>query len=223
MPVKVIVMFSLGYSLVLSGNSTFKEMHLGDNPVSFDVLLAVGNSFIGFVFGLVVLLAFSMVKMAGKMTAFAMQMGFLQMVDPASGKNSDAVSTFMYIVFSLVFVSSGGLTMFFKVLESSFVQYPLTSPYFKGEQLLKLVSTFSYTFLYGTLIAIPFTATGLLINTALAVISKSAPSMNLFTIGFPTCIFLGLIGMHLLGEQVYLDMLYYLFKLKTFHLGALDE
>ncbi len=221
-PVKVIIMFSFGYSLILSGNEAFIKLYVGDSAPTFDLLLVIGNSFVGVVFGLVVLLAFQMVKMAGKMTAFAMQMGFLQMVDPANGKSSDAVSTFMYIVFSLVFVSSGGLMMFFDVLEASFVKYPLTSPFFIGDQLFNLVTSFSYTFLYGTLIAIPFTAAGLLINTALAVISKSAPSMNLFTIGFPTCIFLGIIGMYLLGEQIYLDMLHYLFKLKHFHLEALN-
>lgn len=220
-PAKVIVTMSLALSMVLAGNPEFVHRYVGGGVIEFNLLLPIYNSFIGFVFGVVLLMAFEAIKMAGKMMAFAMQMGFLQMVDPTSGKTSDAVSSFTYVVFALVFVGFGGMSMFYDVLEFSFVGYPLTEPFFADQQLMRLAATFSYTFLYGALIAIPFTACGLLINTALAVISKSAPSMNLFTIGFPTCIFLGIVGMQLLGESIYLDMLHYLFKLKNYHLEAL--
>ncbi|WP_210498406.1 flagellar biosynthetic protein FliR [Vibrio crassostreae] len=220
-PVKVLAIFALLFSYILSINPMFLELHTGGEIEKLDLWICVLNSLVGFVYGFVALLAVNFVKIAGKLIAFAMQMGFSQMVDPVNGKNTDGVSNLIYILFSLCFVSSGGVLIMLGILEDSFVYYPLMNPHFEGLALLKFAESVSLTFLYGVMIAVPFTGVGLLINAGLAVISKSAPSMNLFTIGFPLCIYLGIIGITLTHTELISDLMHFVITLKEKHLTTL--
>lgn len=217
-PPKVLLAISLTMSFLLASNPTFMEMYVEHEVTQIQLDLILLNMFIGFMFGLVMCLAIEFVKIGAKIIAFSMGMGFSQMVDPVNGKQTDGVSSAIYVGFLLLFVSEDGLLMFYDSMLLSFLSYPVTNPMMHPAKILNLVQSVSLTFLYGVMMATPFMACGLLINCGLAVISKSAPSMNLFTIGFPLCILLGLTGLKISDVSLFTDLMLYMNQLKSTHL-----
>lgn len=177
--------------------------------------------FVGFVFGVAMLMAVEFIKIAGKKIAFAMQMGFSQMVDPVNGKTTDGISNTLYIIFSLVFISGGGINMMLDAIWQSFITHPLDAPIFKPDQLYNLFKSFSYTFLFAAMMALPFVGAGLLLNAALAICSKTAPAMNLFSIGFPLTIMLGFFIFSMSVDNIISDLTSFLITLKENHIQAI--
>lgn len=220
-PKKVLIILALIISYILAGNIAFTDQYLGKQTNQVTLITGLENMFVGFVYGVAVLMATNFIHIAGKVIAFAMQMGFAQMVDPVNGQNSDTVSKLIFVIFSLCFMDAYGIVFILEIFESSFVAYPLFGASFEEVALLDLAKSLSLAFLYGVMMAIPFMGVGLLINVALAVISKSAPSMNLFSIGFPLAIVLGIIGLMLSSTDIISDLMIFFVNLKDKYLMIL--
>ena len=193
-PRKVMVLASMVFALVLAerlqGTITVEPETY---TLSLIVLDGLRNAVVGFVYGAVLLLAFEIVKLASTLIAFAIQLGFAQMVDPSSGGNNSVVTNLMFIVVSLVFIASGGLQFFVEIISLSFATYPLLGLTVTSADFKALVDTFAQVMAISVTVALPFMACGLLLNLGLALVAKVAPAFNLFSIGFPLCIVLGVV------------------------------
>ncbi|PSV01128.1 flagellar biosynthetic protein FliR [Photobacterium kishitanii] len=154
-----------------------------------DILLdMVRNSFIGFVYGVALLCVFEVITIMGTLIAYACQMGFASMLDPVNGTNNSVVSNLFMIMYSLFFVSGGGLLGFISFFGDSFAHYPAVGSNILSIDLHGFALQLGDVFSMALVLALPFIAASLLLNAGLAVISKMAPSFNLFSIGFPLCI-----------------------------------
>lgn len=152
------------------------------------VLDMARNAFIGFIYGVALLCTFEVITIMGTVIANACQMGFASMVDPANGTNNSVVSNLFMIIYSLFFVSGGGLIGFITFFGDSFSYYPAMGSNILAMDLRGFAVQFGNVFSMALVLGLPFVAASLLLNTGLAVVSKMAPSFNLFSIGFPLCI-----------------------------------
>ncbi|KDM90849.1 flagellar biosynthetic protein FliR [Photobacterium galatheae] len=210
-PRKVALFFAIAFTFVMTPRLV--EMTPID-PASFDMPLAIlKNMIVGFLYGGSLLLVFEMIAIAGVVIAYASGLGMAQMIDPSSGGNSGVITNLLHVVFGMTFIASGGLLLFIHFFSSSFQAFPLVGFELSDLTFLMIAEEFKNVFLIGVLIAIPFTGAALLLNTALAVVSKSAPAMNLFTIGFPLSVLLGIMALSLVLPTLVADIYTYVLTL----------
>lgn len=165
----------------------------------------VEQMLIGLCMGFVLLLVFEAVVLGGEMIAYSMGLSFAQLADPVRGVSTPVVSQFMLILATLLFLASGGHLLLVELLVRSFRSLPVGSGGFGAEQLGILLGYSATLFAGGLLLALPVITALLVANLALGVIGRSAPSLNLFAVGFPVTLAVGVMllgaGLPALAEQ----------------------
>lgn len=174
------------------------------------LLLAATQAGIGLAMGLVFVVVFQAFTLAGQMIANAMGLGFASMVDPATGINSPVISQIFTVLVSLLFVVMNGHLLVIRMLADSFDAMPLNGSFLSPTSLQSIALWGSQLFIWGMMVALPVLTALLMVNIALGVISRAAPTLNIFSIGFVITILggMGLIWwlLPLLGEQFTLFM-----------------
>ncbi|HEY9018485.1 flagellar biosynthetic protein FliR [Thiomicrospira sp.] len=150
---------------------------------------------IGLAMGIIFLVVFQAFVMAGHMIAMGMGLAFASMVDPASGVQAPVVSQYFTIIVTLLFLALNGHLMVIYAVVDSFHYLPVGAEMLTTESF-KLVYEFgSYMFSAGVLIALPAITALLLINISFGVITRAAPALNIFAVGFPITLLAGLVMM----------------------------
>jgi len=123
----------------------------------------------------------------GQAISASMGLGMANMVDPNMG-NVPVISQFLIICSTLLFLGLGGHVLVITMLLESFKLLPI-GEMIGGEELLKLVVQWSsMIFLGAVLLAMPILVSLLFINLGLGVITRAAPALNIFAVGFPAMI-----------------------------------
>jgi flagellar biosynthetic protein FliR len=166
------------------------------------VLFLVQQILIGLVMGTVFLIVFEAFTMAGHMVATGMGLAFAQMVDPATGVNSPVVSQYFTIIASLLFLAMNGHLLVIQVVVDSFEYLPVGTQFLNQESLRLLVEFGSYIFSAGVLISLPAVTALLLINVSFGVVTRAAPALNIFAVGFPVTLLAGLVMLSLMTPLI---------------------
>lgn len=165
--------------------------------------LLVGQQvLIGVLLGFCLQLLFQVFVLAGHMVAMNMGMGFSSMVDPTNGISVVAISQFYLIMTTLLFVASNGHLLMIEVLANSFRVMPIDQLLFPQHGLWRLVSFGTWMFASAFVLAIPLVVTLLIANFAFGVMAKSSPQLNVFVLGFPFTLLLGLVILWLTTSSV---------------------
>ena len=154
------------------------------------LLIAVQQVLIGLIIGLLLGLAFAAVIIAGESFSLSMGLGFATMVDP-QGASVPVISQFLQVMATLLFLAVGGHLMLIELVAESFRAMPVGVEGVSGEQFWLLVSWGSLMFAGAVLIALPAIVILLITNLALGVMTRAAPQMNIFSVGFPVTMMLG--------------------------------
>jgi flagellar biosynthesis protein FliR len=158
-------------------------------PEGFLILLQqVG---IGVALGFLLQMAFNALILGGQVIAFSMGLGFANMMDPANGMQVPVVSQFWLIMAMLAFVMMNGHLVLISAVVDSFTVLPVGPVGLGTAGLWELVSWATRMFAAGVVIAMPVIASLLLINIGMGVISRAAPQLNIFAIGFPITLMMG--------------------------------
>jgi flagellar biosynthetic protein FliR len=147
---------------------------------------------VGITIGYVSYLAFISIYMAGQFIDMQVGFGMVNVIDPVSNIQVPITSNFYFIIAMLVFLSANGHHALIKALFDSYNVIPLGNAVFDASLLNDLVRVFGNIFLVGFKIAAPITAAILISDIALGVASRTVPQLNVFVIGMPLKIFLGL-------------------------------
>jgi len=161
------------------------------------VLYLIQQVLIGLAMGLVFLIVFQAFVIAGHLISMGMGLAFAQMVDPGTGVNSPVVSQYFTIVVTLLFLALNGHLLVIQVVSNSFEYLPVGTHFLNSDSLWKLVEFGSYMFTAGVLIALPAITALLLINVAFGVVTRAAPALNIFAVGFPITLLAGLVMLSL--------------------------
>lgn len=162
----------------------------GVSVASFIVILQ--QLLIGIVLGFVVEVLNQVFVIAGQLIAMQTGLGIATTVDPGQGASVVVVSQWFLFMVSLVFLSLNGHLVLIEILIESFRTLPVGFSSFSSEQLGLLVEWTGWMFAAAVVIALPAMTALLVVNLAFGVMTRAAPQLNIFALGFPVTMIVGL-------------------------------
>jgi len=159
------------------------------------ILLVAQQVVIGLLMGFALRLVFSAIENGGQVIGMMMGLGFASMVDPQNGIQVPVVSQFYSLLLTLVFFSLNGHLIMIDVLSNSFQTLPVAPTGISSATLWQLVSWAKWIFSGALLIAFPAIGAMLIVNVAFGVMTRAAPQLNIFVIGFPITLLAGFVVM----------------------------
>ena len=147
------------------------------------MLAAVLELLIGVSIGMVVQLAFEALIFAGQSISLTMGLGFATLVDPQRGAQVPVLGQMFMIFGTLIYLSINGHLMLLGALAESFHTLPIGA-HVGQDFLMSVVLWGARVFDTGLLIALPAVIALVIVNLALGVVTRAAPQLNLFGIGF---------------------------------------
>jgi flagellar biosynthesis protein FliR len=147
------------------------------------MLAAVLELLIGVSIGMVVQLTFEALVFAGQSISLTMGLGFATLVDPRHGAQVPVLGQMFMIFGTLIYLSINGHLMLIGALAESFHTLPIGA-HIGQDFLLSVVLWGARVFDTGLLIALPAVIALVIVNLALGVVTRAAPQLNLFGIGF---------------------------------------
>jgi len=164
-----------------------------NDPGAFGaVLQQVG---VGLAIGFAIRVVFAAVELAGEVVGFQMGLGFASFFDPSMGGQSSAVARFFGQMATFMFVVMGGHVMVLMTVISSFTAFPVDQNFLDALKQMKIYDLGTDLFASGLWMALPMVGMLMFANLALGIVSRVAPQMNIYAIGFPITLTVGLVGM----------------------------
>jgi flagellar biosynthetic protein FliR len=170
---------------------------------------------IGLAMGFVVRVIFAGIEMAGEVIGLTMGLGFATFYDPQTRGRSSAISQFLVIIATLVFLSLNVHLAMFEALINSFKTIPISTSLNMGFNVQRLAIWGEEIFKVGMSLSLPLVAALLITNIALGILTRAAPQLNLFGIGFPITIAVGFLMLSLI-------LPYFLLPLENMFQHSLD-
>lgn len=152
------------------------------------MLMAGRQLLVGLAMGFILQMVFAAMVLAGQFMAMTMGLGFAMSVDPQNGVQVPVLSQFYVIVSTLVFLALDMHLLLIRYLADSFVLLPIDMSSLPASFGMTVAAWASQMFVGALLIAIPVITVLLLINITLGVITRAAPQLNIFAVGFPVTI-----------------------------------
>ena len=151
----------------------------------------LGEAVIGLALGFVLQLAFAGPMIAGEQIAGGMGMAIATAIDPNTGSQSGALAQYFTIVLTLVFLGVGGHLLWLRLVIESYAVFP-PGDWPGGERMALVAGFASEAFATAVLIALPVLMALFTVQLITGIISRSAPSLNLFALGLPAGVLAGL-------------------------------
>ncbi|WP_422445797.1 flagellar biosynthetic protein FliR [Thermoanaerobacterium sp. DL9XJH110] len=158
-------------------------------------ILAVKETTVGVAVGYITLLMFSALYVAGEIIDMQMGFGIVNVIDPQSSNQVPLMGNFYYIVTILVFLTVNGHHVLISAIIKSFEIVPLGKAIFTGNLFSAIRSSFVDMFSIGVKVSFPVVSMIFLTDLALGIIARTVPQMNVFIVGLPLKIFVGIVGM----------------------------
>ncbi|GAA0900694.1 flagellar biosynthetic protein FliR [Rothia nasimurium] len=152
---------------------------------------------IGAAIGFVLKLVFEAVSFGGQFVSQAMSLGFAEVVNPGVGGSTPVLSQFYTMMVTLLFLVMNGHLQLIDLLAESFRSLPVGEQGIGADGLWVVLSFATHLFGGAVRVALPALTAVLVVNLGFGAISRSAPSMNLFAVGFPITICLGMVAVWL--------------------------
>lgn len=149
---------------------------------------------IGLAIGFTVRLVFAAVELAGEVVGFQMGLNFASFFDPSLNTQSSAVARFFGHMASFLFLVMNGHLMVMMAVIKSFDAFPVNQNFLEALKSMKLFNLGADLFASGLWIALPMVGLLMFVNLALGIVSRVAPQMNIYAIGFPITLTVGLVG-----------------------------
>lgn len=166
------------------------------SPLSGEGLLIIMQQLlIGLAMGFVLRLVFDALANGGQIIGMLMGLGFASMNDPQHGVSVPVLSHFFTLFATLLFLALDGHLVLLGVLLHSFKTLPIAADGMALSSLWDLVLWGGWLFSGALLIALPATAAMLIVHIAFGVMSRAAPQLNIFVIGFPITLLVGFVVM----------------------------
>jgi len=146
----------------------------------------------GIIIGFAAYLIFTSIQLAGQIIDLQMGFGIVNVIDPVSNTQVSIIGQFKFVMAILLFMAIDGHHLLFKAIVDSFAMVPLGSVGVTEPTVTKLNAMFSGVFLLAFKIAGPATIALFLSNVTLGLIARTIPQMNVFIVGLPMNIGIGI-------------------------------
>ena len=161
------------------------------------VLMGIREIGVGLVLGFIVQMAFGAAVFAGQAISMTMGLGFAMAVDPQNGVQVPVISQLYVILATLLFLALNGHLLLIATVVESYQLIPIGVAGLPISSLSAVVALGTMVFAGGILLALPALTALLLINVAFGIVTRTAPQLNIFAVGFPVTILAGLFIMFL--------------------------
>ena len=157
------------------------------------VLMAVKELYIGAVMGFAGTFIFAGLRFAGAWIDSETGFNMTQIMNPMVQEKDTAMAHLLFILFILMLLASGGYIFYFQALAESFRLIPLTGAHMASRDLVAAFTMLTTdSFLLGMKVAAPVVATLFISSVALAIIARIMPQMNVWMVGMPMKLALGM-------------------------------
>ncbi len=158
-------------------------------------LSLAAEALVGFAIGFILQIAFAAPMIASEVIGGSMGIGFASSIDPQNGRSSPALGQFFSIMLTLLFLSVDGHLVLVQLLVESYDAMPPGAAWLGIGQLKNIAFFGGYAFLAGLLLALPVGFLLLCLNLVVGMMSRAAPSLNLFSIGLPASLAVGVVAL----------------------------
>lgn len=159
-------------------------------------LLALRELYVGLVIGFAGTFLFAALALAGSFLDQETGFNSVQLFDPTTLTEESALAHFLRLLFGLLFLAVGGHLLFIKTLADTFQHIPLAGAHLQSPALVTAFTRMTAdSLLLGCKLAAPVGVTLFLSTIALAVVARIMPSLNVWLVGMPMKIGLGLMSL----------------------------
>ena len=195
-PGTVRVLFIIAFSTVMV--LAFPGMQfVRDADLASLVLSVLGEVMLGAVLGLSIMLAFAACSVAGALLDVQIGYGIAQVIDPATRRQIPILTSLFNQVAVIVFFLVNGHHALLRGLAYSFERFPPGQPWPLAHAAGPLAKQVAGLFSLGFALAAPVVFCILLVEVGLGVLARNLPQMNMFTMGVPVKVIVGLSALSL--------------------------
>ena len=169
-------------------------------------IMMMGELLLGMVLGLVIRFLFAAIQTGGQLIGFQMGFAMVNAIDPESGTSEAVTSHFLYMVSLLVFLSFNGHLHLIGGMLQTFDLIPPGAVLISSRLATHIFALSGQMFVLSIQIGAPVIAAILLVDLALALVSRASPQMNVLVIGFPIKISVGFLFLGIIFEIISLHM-----------------
>lgn len=148
---------------------------------------------IGVAIGFISNMVLNTFVLAGQVVAMQTGLGFASMVDPVNGINVPAIGQFYLILATLIFWALDGHLAMIRMIVLSFESFPIGEAWFTAEQFREIAHWGGWMFISAVTLSLAPIVSLLIVNLAFGVMTKAAPQLNIFSIGFSIAQIMGLV------------------------------
>ena len=164
------------------------------DPMSMaGMLILVQELLIGLAMGFTMRIVFAAIEMAGEVSSLTMGLGFASFFDPNTAGRSSAVSQMLTLIATMAFLAMNAHLVLLETLAESFISMPISATPMSSGAPLELARWGARIFSAGLQLSLPIVAALLITNVALGILTRAAPQLNIFGIGFPVSLGVGLL------------------------------
>jgi flagellar biosynthetic protein FliR len=157
------------------------------------IVVTLHQVIIGLATGFALQLIFDALAMGGQLLSNTMGLGFAFNVDPLRGASTPVVGQLYMLLVTLTFLALNGHLLLIETLAQGFATLPVGTTGLDGTALWNVVTWGSQLFAGALIVALPGMTALLVVNVAFGLMSRAAPSLNLFAVGFPVTLIAGLV------------------------------
>lgn len=191
MPARVKVALAATCSLLVA--PTLANTPLSPLISEDGLMLLIQQIVVGVAIGIGMQFIFAAVELAGDLIGLQMGLSFATFIDPQNSTQTPLVGSFLGLIASLVLLALNGHLLMIAALVDSFRAIPISANPGMGLDLGRLVGLGGEIFRIGLHLSLPVIATMLVLTLAMGVLSRTAPQLNVFAVGFPITLLAGLL------------------------------
>lgn len=176
-----------------------------NHPFTLTIMLGA-ELLLGLILGLAIRFLFAAIQTGGQLIGFQMGFAMVNVVDPDSGVSEAVTAHFLYMVSLLTFLSFNGHLFLLSGLMQTFDLIPPGQVLISARLASQVFALSGQIFVLAIQIGAPVIAALLLVDLALALVSRASPQMNVLIIGFPVKISVGFLFLGMVFELLVLYM-----------------
>jgi len=185
---------ALAFLIAVCAQASLPAMPVVPLDSATALLLLIQQMLVGLTLAFAARIVFAAIEFAGEVIGLQMGLNFAGFFDPMSGGQSTAVSRFFGVSVSWLFIVINGHLLLISAVVQSFVAFPVGPEPFAFLRAVRPEVWGAEIFALGLWIALPMVAMLLFVNLVLGIVSRVAQQMNIFAIGFPITVGVGLLG-----------------------------
>jgi flagellar biosynthetic protein FliR len=159
-------------------------------PLGFAV---VRELLVGFSIGMAATLVFTGIQLAGQIIDIQMGLGMVNIIDPITSAQISVMGQFYFMVATLVYLSADGHHLLLRGIVDSFGVVPLGNAHFTPALGTKMMDLFTQVFFIAFRVGAPVIGALFITNMTLGIVARTVPQMNVFIVGMPLGLAVGLI------------------------------